>query len=388
MADRSISSAGLEEAGKAGGEEAGIRESSKTDERRKSEDFSNGIWLTGRQWMGVGFFALAMILISPTLWKQYEKFDIEPDYRLPHDLSNDYWLYDRYSRLAADHYDTVLIGDSVIWGEYVTRQQTLAHYLNEQAGQERFANLGLDGAHPLALNGLVQHYAKGVAAKNVVLFCNLLWMSSPRADLQTKEPTDFSHPRLIPQFVPHIPCYHEEISPRIGVLVEQRVPFNSWANHLQQVYYDRTDIPSWTLEHPHDNPVKPLTRGLPPPDNSLRHDPPQPWFKRGITKQDYPWVELETSLQWHAFQEVVDVLQRRGNRLLVLVGPFNEHILSDENLPKYQELRSQIEKWLEEKGVAYVAPPALPGDLYADASHPLDHGYALLARQIRLPWPE
>ena len=94
---------------------------------------------------------MLIVVFAPSLWKRVETFALEPDYRMPHDLSNDYWLYERFAGLAADHYDTLLIGDSVVWGEYVTRQETLSHYLNELAGQERYANLGLDGAHPLAL---------------------------------------------------------------------------------------------------------------------------------------------------------------------------------------------------------------------------------------------
>ena len=270
-------------------------------------------------------------MFAPSLWHRAEKFALEPDYRIPHDLSNDYWLYERFAGLAADHYDTLLIGDSVVWGEYVTRQETLSHYLNELAGQERYANLGLDGAHPLALGGLVEYYAESVSGKNVLLQCNPLWMSSRRADLQDDKADEFNHPRLVPQFAPSIPAYKAEISPRLGVLVERRLPFSSWTTHLQQAYYDRTDIPGWTLEHPYDNPLTPLTRGLPPSDNTRRHLP-QPWYKSGITKQDYPWVDLETSLQWQAFQGVVELLQQRGNRVFVLVGPFNEHLLTPESL--------------------------------------------------------
>ncbi len=158
------------------------------------------------------------------MWRRAEKFALEPDYRIPHDLSNDYWLYECFAGLAADHYDTLLIGDSVIWGEYVTRQETLSHYLNELAGQERFANLGLDGAHPLALGGLVEFYAESISGKNVLLQCNPLWMSSRRADLQDDRTDEFNHPRLVPQFAPSIPAYKAEISPRLGVLVERRLP--------------------------------------------------------------------------------------------------------------------------------------------------------------------
>ncbi len=77
------------------------------------------------------------------------------------------------------------------------------------AGKERFANLGLDVRYPLALAGLVEHYAKAVKDKNVVLQCNPLWMSSLRADLQDDKATEFNHPRLVPQFVLHLPSYKE-----------------------------------------------------------------------------------------------------------------------------------------------------------------------------------
>jgi len=350
--------------------------------------FSNSIRLTLREWLGVGAFTLLFVLFAPALWKHLEPFEPGSDYRIPHDLSQDYWLCERWAAQAAAEYDTMLVGDSVIWGEYVTRQQTLSHYLNERAGSERFANLGLDGAHPLALSGLVKHYAGAISGKNVVLLCNPLWLSSPRADLTDDKLEDFNHPRLVPQDIvgysigkPQIPAYKVEISPRIGVLVEQRVPFNSWTNHLQQAYYDRMDIPSWTLEHPYENPLKQLAQGLPPSDNSLRHTP-QPWYKSGIAKQDYPWVDLNTSPQWRAFQRVVEVLQQRGNRVLVVVGPFNDHLLTETSLGKYQKVKSTIAAWLAANQVPCLMPEALPSELYGDASHPLAAGYEMLAQQL------
>lgn len=343
--------------------------------------FSNGIRLNGRQWFGLGLFAVVILAFAPLLGRHAEKFALEPDYRIPHNLSNDYWLYECFAGLAADHYDTVLLGDSVVWGEYATRQQTLSHYLNEETGRERFANLGLDGAHPLALGGLVEFYAEQISGKNVVLQYNPLWMSSQRADLQDEKVNEFNHPRLVPQFAPSIPAYKAEISPRLGVLMERYLPLGGWTTHLQQAYYDQTDIPGWTLEHPYDNPFKPIMRGLPPSDNSLRHLP-QPWYKSGITKQDYPWVDPETSLQWHAFQQLIELLRQRGNRVFVLVGPFNEHLLSSESRERYQQVKATISSWLEEKQVPHAVPTPLPSAHYGDASHPLAEGYKQLAQQL------
>jgi hypothetical protein len=347
----------------------------------KSAEFSNGIRLTCRQWVGLGLFAVLLAIFTPILWKHAEKFTPEADYRLPHHLSNDYWLYQRFAELAADRYDTLVVGDSVVWGEYVTGQQTLSHYLNEQVGKERFANLGLAGAHPLALGGLVRHYTGGFSGKTVLLHCNPLWMSSPRADLTDDKATEINHPRLVPQFVPHIPAYKEEVSPRIGILLEQRWPLASWTTHLQQAYYDRMDIPSWTLEHPHENPLAPLARELPTSDNSLRHLP-QPWYKSGVTRQDYPWVDLDGSLQWRAFRGIVETLQERGNQVFVLVGPFNEHLLTPESRRRYQQVRATIATWLQTEKVPHLVPEVLPSEHYGDASHPLGPGYELLARQL------
>src|SRR5262249_10658534 len=116
-------------------------------------------------------------------------------------------------------------------------------------------------------------------------------------------------------------------------------------------------------------------------DDSRRHLP-QPWYKSGILSQDYPWVDLETSLQWRAFQGVVELLQQRGNRVFVQVGPFNEHLLTPESLKRYQQVKATIGAGLRERNVAHALPPPLPSDQYGDASHPLAEGYERLADQL------
>jgi hypothetical protein len=343
--------------------------------------FSNGVRLAGREWVIVSLFAVLMVSFMPSLWERMESFEPVSDYRLPYDLSQDYWLYDRYSRMAAAQYPTILIGDSVVWGQYVTPQQTLSHWLNQLQGEERFANLGLDGAHPAALVGLMDHYASGISGKTVIIQCNLLWMSSPRVDLQGTEDFAFNHPRLVPQFVPSIPCYKEQISARIGIMVEQRSVFSSWTNHLQQAYFGGADVPSWTMEHPYANPAENLGQGLPTSDSGLRNEPVS-WTKRGIKKQTFSWVDPQTSFQWRCFRQAVDILRRRGNRVFVVVGPFNEHIMDAESLKGHEQVKLAVLEWLQQEKIACLAPPALPSDLYADASHPLSAGYAMLARQL------
>ena len=342
---------------------------------------SHGVRLTRRHWTIVGLFSVVLFTVTPVFWKRAEKLEIEPDYRTPFSLSSDYWEYARYADIAAKRSDTLLIGDSVIWGQYVTREQTLSHYLNELAGHEQFANLGLDGAHPLALSGLIENYGEGISGKNVILLCNALWMSSPKHDLQVEQEFHFNHPRLVPQFSPGIPCYKESMSARLGILVERHVPFNAWTGHLQNAYFEHADIPAWTLEHPYSFPLSAVSLRVPPSDNLLRHEAIS-WTERGAKKQSFPFVELDKSLQWHAFQHTIETLQQRGNTVFVMVGPLNEHMLDDTSLKSYVRVKSEIETWLKSKNIQCFVPTALPSEEYADASHPLSNGYRLLARQL------
>src|SRR5436309_4732593 len=115
---------------------------------------SNAVRLSGRRWIWVSTIFLAFLNLTPQLWKRVERFDPPPDYRIPYNLSSDYWMYTRYSQRASSKYPVLIFGDSVVWGQYVTKEHTLSHYLNELAGGERFANMGIDGMHPTALAGL------------------------------------------------------------------------------------------------------------------------------------------------------------------------------------------------------------------------------------------
>lgn len=342
---------------------------------------SHEVRLSGRQWVVAGILILAALVLLPVLWERAETFEPEPDYRIPYILSNDYWLFSRYWRWAASQHETLVVGDSVIWAQYVSRDQTLVHCLNGLAGESRFANVAADGMHPAALAGLLRYYGRGISSRNVVVHCNPLWMSSKRHDLQVEKEFHFNHPQLVPQFVPSIPCYRESYSNRIGIAIERWLPFSAWTNHLRLAYFDRMDIPAWTVEHPYDNPLKAVRVGLPASQDSHQQEPVS-WTERGLTKQEFPWVELDTAFQWCSFRRLVGILEARGNRVFVLVGPFNEHMLKGDSLDTYLEMKSQIAAWLRERGIAHYVAPALPSEYYADASHPLSEGYAMLAEQL------
>ena len=93
-------------------------------------------------------------------------------------------------------------------------------------------------------------------------------------------------------------------------------------------------------------------------------------------------MPLDDSLQWQAFCDTVSLLQARRNRVFVVIGPFNEHMLNESSRQRYAALADSAAEWLREAGVPHLRPAVLPSELYADASHPLAKGYEILAEQL------
>lgn len=342
---------------------------------------ANEVRLSPRQWGVAAILVLLVTSAAPALWRQFEPFTPSADYRVPYALSEDYWVFDRFARKSLEERRRLVIGDSVIWGEYVRPGESLTHFLNELNGNTRFCNGGVNGSHPLALEGLIRDYGRHIVDCDVVLHCNPLWMSSPERDLQTSKEVTFNHPRLVPQQPGRVPCYKASMSERLGIVADRYISFRAWAHHQRIAHFDEFDLPNWSLEHPYEDPWRRIRRGLPEPDEQLRHRPVS-WAERGIPPQDWPWVPLESSLQWKAFQNTVLLLRSRGNRLFVIVGPFNEHMLTEGSLRRYAQRKQAIGRWLVENNVPHYVPVPLPSDQYADASHPLSSGYRRLAERI------
>ncbi|MEK7677622.1 MAG: hypothetical protein AAB676_17475 [Verrucomicrobiota bacterium] len=360
--------------------------------------FVNEVRLGAAQWAIALGIVLLGVCLAPLFWPKIERFETGLDYRLPYPLSKDYWLYARRLRQRDDARSILVLGDSVIWGEYVLPDGTLSHFLSRESGSAgAFANAGVNGLFPLALEGLVRYYGGAIHGRKVLLHCNVLWMSSPKADLQTDKEEKFNHAELVPQFWPRIPCYKAEIAGRLEIVAERNLNFLAWVGHLQNAYFDQKNILAWTLaedggdppKYPntYKSPLAPITLTLP---NAFKDDPERgprsprhkPWSSDGIGRTQFEWVDLETSLQWNAFQRLTKLLRERGNDVLVVIGPFNEHIMAEENRLAFRKLRDGIAAWLSQNQIPCLVPATLPCELYADASHPLTDGYALLAKRL------
>src|SRR5271163_3336875 len=306
---------------------------------------------------------LLVVSLTPPLWKSIERFDTGADYRIPYDLSKDYWLYQRRLEDKIDPRSIVMLGDSVVWGEYVLPDGTWSHFLNEQSGQSnKFVNGGVNGLFPLALEGLVDYYGRALHNRKVILHCNLLWLSSPKADLQIDKEDIFNHSRLVPQFFPRIPCYKADANERLSAIVERGLQFSAWVDHLQDAYFGQKSIPNWTLEadggdpprypNSYKDPLAQITSHVP---SAPRDDPQRgpksprhkPWSESGGVTP-FEWVDLDSSLQWNAFRRLVRTLRGRGNDVFVILGPFNEHIVAEDSRAPYRKLRDGVVAWLTE----------------------------------------
>jgi hypothetical protein len=350
--------------------------------RQQPEPFSsNAVRLSIREWVVLLAALVLLVTVSGPAWTRVEEFHPSSDYRIPYASSEDYWLFDRLCREAGASAKTFIIGDSFVWGQYVGKNETLSHFLNRRAGTERFVNAGLDGAHPMALEGLIKNHCGGLQGRDVILHLNLLWVSSPQADLQTGGAVRLNHPRLVPQFLREIPAHDRSVSEKLSVVVARHVPFLAWARHVRITYYSSADLPHWILENPYRSPLAPLDFSW-RESNDLLHATAQPWFVDGRAEQELPWVELEASLQWRAFQRSLEMLRSWGSTVFVLVGPLNEHMLEPLTLAAYRGILSEVEDWMRDEDLAYYIPPTLPSELYGDMSHPLGEGYELLAEDL------
>ena len=369
------------------------------DDQQRLPFGANEVRLGARSWLLVLVLLGLVVGGLPSLWRVWESIPFEKDFRVPYELSKDYWLYQQWLEESDVQDPIYVVGDSVVWGEYVSRDGTLSAFLNVRGEEDghTFVNAGVNGLFPLALEGLVGFYGQVMQGRRVLLHCNLLWLTSKEADLSAEKEQRFNHPRLVPQFSVEIPCYRAPFDERLGIVIGRAVPFLGFVQHLQSVYFQQQGLYEWTLADAGDYPPSyPNTYRLPfgeidfqvpgepnpDPDRGPDSERHKAWSDSGEGSQRFPWVSLDSSLQWAAFKRLVERVETRGNRVLVVVGPLNRHIMADENQAKFAEIEEGVVAWLGERDVLTLVPEVLKFDLYGDASHPLTEGYRALADNL------
>jgi hypothetical protein len=342
---------------------------------------SNAERLNFRQLALVVFIVGVLLWGVPLSWQALERFAPSTDYRLPYALSGDYWMFERWCDYAVKKYPCVVIGDSVVWGPYVRKEDALPQALNRMSGLEIFANMGVDGMHPAAMVGLLEYHAASIRDTKVVINLNPLWFTSAKLDLQEDEETNFNHKGLVPQFFSKPLCYKPDFSEQIRNESSRHILFFSWLDHINAAYFDNMGIFRWTMDNSRRNPLKTFSAGMKFEDEQP-HNPSVPWTEKDIGEQDYSWVELDKSYQWSSFKKVINILKSRNNEVLVIVGPFNGYMMTKKSMDCYSELKIKMESWLKQNNVSFYTALELPSQFYADASHPVAEGYRMMAEEL------
>ena len=153
---------------------------------------------------------------------------------------------------------------------------------------------------------------------------------------------------------------------------------------MSLVDYGGKGLAEWMTAHPYRCPAAAVPWKI---DTDPGHDGEEPdvtsaWPARGMKPQNWRWVPLQRSRQWAAFKDLLTLLKDRGNRVFVIVGPFNPHMLKPESLGRYRSLQKAIAGWLDRCHPDYYMAPDLPAGEYGDSSHPLAAGYQRAAAAL------
>jgi len=338
------------------------------------------VYLGPKEWGVLLAVLAAVLLLGPVFWRWGETFNIGEDFRLDEAYRDDYWLQEQWIRRACREDLLLVIGDSVVWGRFVDDEHTLPARLNAAAGENRFANLGIDGLHWVGLYGLLEHYGAAIRDRRVLLYWNPIWWSRPAADLSLPREQPVHHPRLLPQWG-EVPSYHAGFIEKVGVNLEQNLDFLQLLQHWRRYYLENRSLAEWLVEYPLSNPLERFSLVLHPMARADRENN-RYLPGREIPPQDWPWVMPGQSLQWKYLRKCVTLLQERGNGVALLAGPLNQAVLTPASRERYREFRRDVLERFEENGYVYFVAPELPERWFADASHPLAAGYESMAQDL------
>ena len=298
------------------------------------------------------------------------------NYRIPYSMGEDYFLYGRYSKHVASGNTIPVIGDSVIWGHYTDNEHTLPAQLNRLNPEIAFTNMGLDGIHPAAMNGLMNIYSAKFKNRKIIAGVNLLWMSSPRHDLTGPVNSEINHMPLLPQISPGIPSYQPSFEEKLSALITRSIPLFSWINHIRISRFAEKSFYLWTMENPHKNLSEYFSR------KEEEFKAPQGIQPEKMQEQNIEWVTTDRSLQWKFMLDTLLSLKKDGNEVAALITPFNTYMMTEKSRREYFATLAGMEWTLRENGIIPIIPLIPEKKYFADSSHPTAEGYKLIAEDL------
>ena len=342
---------------------------------------ANGLLFSGMEiFLTSTVILLLVFVLFPQCYRSWEKITLPEDFRLPYINRDNYYLYSRCAEQAAAASDYLLIGDSAIWGMYASNTETLSAQLNRMQKKVRFSNLAIDGLHPVAMKTLMENFGSSIRDRKVLIYFNPLWVNSAKYDLSSSEKFTVNHPELLPQFG-KIESYEAALDKKIKILLDRELLFFSQLRHIRNYFYNNSDFKSHLAKTGGINPFSVVRREISPEEKD-HHGSKENYLTRRIPVQHWEWVQLTGSRQWCALTDTAKLLKSRGNDVTIMIGGINPGLLDEQTLSGLRKLRTEAAKLLSQENIHSITLPELDAALYADASHPLGDGYALLASDL------
>jgi len=319
---------------------------------------------------------LLFITAAPRTFTLIDDNEFTGNYRIPYPMGENYYLFSHYSSSLSKTEKILFLGDSVIWGHYADTGNTLTAQLNRLHGNDRFANMGIDGIHPAALYGLVKKYSAHIENRDIIAGVNLLWMSSPRHDLSGEINNEINHKKLLPQFSRDIPAYGAGLEERISSFINTNFKIISWVNHIKMSSFADSSFYRWTIDNPRKN-IRHFFKG-----RDMSYTVPPPMRQAGVALQNVTWVEPENSIQWQYMKKTINLLRERNNRVRAYITPYNLHSLTPESRERYIAIREILIRELEAEGISCITGKTPKQEYFADASHTGEEGYRILSEEL------
>lgn len=343
-----------------------------------SLDSSIAIPISPRGWIGVIVVTVVFLSCLPRFIRRYEQFEPTPHWRMPTRYAEDLDLTARRLAIARNRGEVIWLGDSVIWGEYARPSETLPASMEKHFPSIRFANLGLEGLHPLALHGLVELFPPW-HDRAVIVHFNPIWMTSPRRDLRVSDVGTINHVALLPQFRRTIPADARSWEERMATWLGREMSLWRWTSHMRMAYFEGRDPVRWMTEHPTQWPA--FAEGS---ASLIPDDVPSSRLRRRVVSANaltYEWVAPGESLQFAAFVELLESLARHQVRCYCVVGRLDPARRTSDCLAREAELRDRLREVLERLRIPFHVVSNTAVEM-ADASHPTPAGYQAIAEEL------
>jgi hypothetical protein len=331
--------------------------------------------------------ALGSLLVLDFILRLSLPLPLPWDFRLPNRTTMG---YDQLvAKMRRDPYPRVaILGDSIIWGGFAERSETLsAHLQKSYRSEDRKVdvyNLGMNGAHANDMLPVIADLVEGQAADAIVVNFDMRFYTEPTIVRRYPELYDKA-PSTLSSVAPDL--LEQGAQPASTVPLEKKL--GEGAGRVWRLYALRDYLAAALFG---DNPASALNHRM----NRLRADLFGPPLYGKKSPSGLPLGEIKKAfdappmtadnVNIRYLTAALDIARRQGVPVVVFAGPVDSELLDSQHLwdrSAYEANLERVRKIVESHGAEFYAyTDAVPREFIGDSHHPLGPGYEILARAM------